>query len=284
MSTPKRHSYPWYVSDWWNSETRAKFSPAQRGLFRDLLDLCYMHGSIPSDRRAISRLLGCDGRAISQLIDSVLVSFYLRPDGRYGHKRCDEILDKLHSFQEVQKKNANKRWENEKDAVAVPARASTTSTTTYSSTSTNKTPIVPFEGTLEFFRTLGWKGIRETSDKACSAIADLPEKPFLDCDPTDLESPAMIHHRLGWFEDFWALYWRLVDKKKARIAYFKRVLNVETHEAILDAVQAQSAEMLAKEEKFRPHPTTWLNGERWNDQPAADEDLFGMEAASGGVH
>jgi hypothetical protein len=190
----------------------------------------------------------------------------------------------LHSFQEVQKKNANKRWENEKDAVAVPARASTTSTTTYSSTSTNKTPIVPFEGTLEFFRTLGWKGIRETSDKACSAIADLPEKPFLDCDPTDLESPAMIHHRLGWFEDFWALYWRLVDKKKARIAYFKRVLNVETHEAILDAVQAQSAEMLAKEEKFRPHPTTWLNGERWNDQPAADEDLFGMEAASGGVH
>jgi hypothetical protein len=33
------------------------------------------------------------------------------------------------------------------------------------------------------------------------------------------------------------------------------------------AVQAQSAEMMARSPDKRPHASTWLNQERWNDEP-----------------
>lgn len=38
------------------------------------------------------------------------------------------------------------------------------------------------------------------------------------------------------------------------------------HRIIMDAVSAQSAEMLGREAGVRPHASTWLNQQRWNDE------------------
>lgn len=67
------------------------------------------------------------------------------------------------------------------------------------------------------------------------------------------------------FDEFWANYPRKTDKAKAKTAWAKAT---KTHDpARLIAAAATFA--IAKrdtEQRFIPHPTTWLNGERWEDE------------------
>lgn len=66
------------------------------------------------------------------------------------------------------------------------------------------------------------------------------------------------------FEDFWYLYPRRVAKKDARNAWNKITPNL--HPEILTALfEWRRIWMDRNEIEFIPHPATWLNGERWED-------------------
>ena len=41
----------------------------------------------------------------------------------------------------------------------------------------------------------------------------------------------------------------------------------------MDSLRRQKPAMMLKEPQFRPHPATWLNQERWDDE---DEELPGI--------
>lgn len=68
------------------------------------------------------------------------------------------------------------------------------------------------------------------------------------------------------FELFWTKYPRKVNKKKA-FDVFKKI-NFKKHslETILKAVDRWKASPLWNDPKYIPHPTSWLNGERWADE------------------
>lgn len=69
------------------------------------------------------------------------------------------------------------------------------------------------------------------------------------------------------FEEFWAAYPRRSDKGHARTAYTKALKKTDVETLILGA--KKYAETTAgTEPKFIALPTTWLNGERWTDEPA----------------
>jgi hypothetical protein len=70
------------------------------------------------------------------------------------------------------------------------------------------------------------------------------------------------------FDDFWILYPRRVAKKDARKAWSK--IPPRLHVAILTALVAWRPVWRAKDPEFLPHPATWLNGERWEDELPAD--------------
>lgn len=70
------------------------------------------------------------------------------------------------------------------------------------------------------------------------------------------------------FELFWQAYWRRVAKKAAAVAYHRAVTTLEAHERVMEAVRAQTPEMIRRDVEFRPHPATWLNQERWTDEVA----------------
>jgi hypothetical protein len=70
------------------------------------------------------------------------------------------------------------------------------------------------------------------------------------------------------FEDFWAAYPRRVGKGVARAAWAKAILKASP-EAIIAAVTAQVYAGCFKDIMFTPHPSTWLNAERWDDEIAA---------------
>lgn len=66
------------------------------------------------------------------------------------------------------------------------------------------------------------------------------------------------------FDDFWLLYPRRVAKKAARIAWAK-LTDVECCAAIC-ACAAWRSIWAQKDPEYMPHPASWLNGERWDDE------------------
>ncbi len=68
------------------------------------------------------------------------------------------------------------------------------------------------------------------------------------------------------FEDFWKAYPRKVGKGAARKAYAK-ALRFTDHDTIMGALSDQRPAMEAKESQYIPHASTWLNQERWEDEP-----------------
>lgn len=71
---------------------------------------------------------------------------------------------------------------------------------------------------------------------------------------------------INGFDSFWERYPRKVGKSDAKKAFEKNVSD-DLLPIVLSAVEAQSATVDWQKEggRFVPHPTTWLNGRRWED-------------------
>lgn len=67
------------------------------------------------------------------------------------------------------------------------------------------------------------------------------------------------------FDQFWSAYPRKEGKQKARAAFEKVTVPMEV---LLVAIERQkkSAQWSKDGGQFIPHPTTWLNGKRWEDE------------------
>lgn len=80
-----------------------------------------------------------------------------------------------------------------------------------------------------------------------------------------IQNPNTREARGAGFEEFWKAYPRKEGKQKARQAFEKVTVPLET---LLQAVERQktSAQWTKDGGQFIPHPATWLNGKRWEDQ------------------
>jgi hypothetical protein len=69
------------------------------------------------------------------------------------------------------------------------------------------------------------------------------------------------------FDTFWQVWPKKVNKVKAEQAWFKLQPDETLRKIIVAAVEKQSrqAKWLEKDGEFIPHPSTWLNGRRWED-------------------
>jgi hypothetical protein len=84
-----------------------------------------------------------------------------------------------------------------------------------------------------------------------------------------------------WFAAWWPAYWLRKSKKGAREAFRKHVQNEERFQQVMAATRAQSSEMLSREESKRPYGSTWLNGERWEDEASVTQP---QQAAGGSMY
>lgn len=69
------------------------------------------------------------------------------------------------------------------------------------------------------------------------------------------------------FEDFWNTYPRREAKGKARQAYVK-ALTKTTPDKIRTAAKVYAESRAGEDPKYTALPTSWLNQERWEDEPA----------------
>lgn len=95
----------------------------------------------------------------------------------------------------------------------------------------------------------------KTQDKEHKTEDDIPPKAPLTGDA---------------FERFWAVYPRKVGKQSAKRAFEKVKVPLET---LVTAVERQkcSAQWTRDNGQYIPHPTTWLNQGRWDDELPEDE-------------
>lgn len=83
------------------------------------------------------------------------------------------------------------------------------------------------------------------------------------------------------FERFWAAYPRKVGKAAAFKAFQKVRPEEALLEQMLETIRREKGSLQWQEEggRFIPHPATWLNQGRWEDEPleAAEADPYGGE-------
>lgn len=95
-----------------------------------------------------------------------------------------------------------------------------------------------------------------------------PKPPTPDVEPQGaliaLPSPSVPVS--AGFDAFWELYPRKVSKGTARRAY-AAARKKASDEVILDGLRAHLPDLLSRDMGYRPHASTWLNGERWADDP-----------------
>ena len=92
------------------------------------------------------------------------------------------------------------------------------------------------------------------------------------------DSPALVSNQSGspkegssiseHFSTFWQLYPRRVGKLSAQRAFDKAVETGADPIAIIEGAQRYAEERAGEPERFTKHPTTWLNGHHWEDEPA----------------
>ena len=68
------------------------------------------------------------------------------------------------------------------------------------------------------------------------------------------------------FAEFWERYPRKVAKPNAKKAYDK-ARKSHDHDQIMFGLSQHLPGLVAKDTQFIPHAATWLNGERFNDEP-----------------
>jgi len=96
------------------------------------------------------------------------------------------------------------------------------------------------------------------------------------CEPIANHKPLTINHKpltnintIGDFDLFWQAYPRKVGKSAAEKTWNKLLPNIDD---CLKAIawQKETPQWFKNNGQFIPHPATWLNQERWADEPTLE--------------
>ena len=77
------------------------------------------------------------------------------------------------------------------------------------------------------------------------------------------------------FDKFWAVYPRHTAKQDAKKAFLKIKPDEEMLNTMLSAIQRQKGTEQWSDPRYIPHPATWLNGRRWEDEVKAQDKPTG---------
>lgn len=81
------------------------------------------------------------------------------------------------------------------------------------------------------------------------------------------------------FDAFWQEVPRKVAKATAVRAY-RKALKSASPDVLKNAMRGYARSVQGKEEQFVVHPATWLNGERWNDQPHTEPNVHRLRPST----
>lgn len=84
---------------------------------------------------------------------------------------------------------------------------------------------------------------------------------------TSKKKVELLDDREYWFEEFWKVYPRRVAKQTALKAFSKACKTEADYVAIMSGLRDALPGLMEKDPTYIPHPATWLNQRRWEDEP-----------------
>lgn len=100
------------------------------------------------------------------------------------------------------------------------------------------------------------------SENQASVFQALLEEQKRTTEKEDKDISIIQHH----FDTFWAVYPRKIGKGQARTA-FQKALKKARPADIMAGCERYAQERAGQDPAYTAHPSTWLNGERWLDEP-----------------
>lgn len=108
-------------------------------------------------------------------------------------------------------------------------------------------------------------GSAECADEVVSNITKLDISKGTNSNLTSAAKAAASKNS-PFFIAFWQAYPRRIGKGAARTAFSRALAFAEPNDIIQCAIKyAQHCEDMGTEKQYIPHPSTWLNAERWED-------------------
>lgn len=126
------NSYPWFIDNWLCSETRTRLSLAARGVYRDLLDLNWKHGTLPLDAISLAKMCAVTLRDFNRVWPE-LKPLFIERDSRMSHPTVDAKRPQLVDIKQRQADAGRKSAE-------IRARSASRSASTTISRSPSRSP------------------------------------------------------------------------------------------------------------------------------------------------
>ena len=230
--------YEHHLGDY--AEATAHLSFVEDAAYSRLMRKCYSTElPLPADVKAVQRLIGARTKEERQAVEDVLGEFFeLREDG-WHNARCDAEIARYQDKQAKAKRSAEARWSAQRPQSDGNANADASAPP-------------------NAMRTQSEGNALQTPDtRHQTPIPPNPRK----------RGPG-VHGFPPGFEVFWSAYPRKVAKSEAAKAYARLRPDDATQAVLLASLarQAESPEWRKDSGRFIPHPTTWLNGRRWEDE------------------
>lgn len=227
----------WWIDRWRKSTAYMRMTPEEQGLYRNLLDAIWLfEGPIPNEPKTLLAAACCDPIEWERSGAKVLQWFRLTKEG-WVNDTAMEVMEKTKHRQAVRsvagKAGAEVRWpKHSKRHGKAEANA-----------------------------------ITNVLTKSCPPDPD-PDpdpKPSPEEEKTGRASPSLVRA----FDAFWAIYPRKAGKAAAEKVWTRLHPSERLAALICEAVERQKTwEQWTKDGgRFIPHPATWLNQGRWDDEP-----------------
>lgn len=116
----KAPAYQWYPKDWQSDSRVRRMSYEQRGIYRELMDIQWLEGSLPDDVELLADIVGYPMSRFEKLWPLIRECFTVRDaDGRLLQMRLErqrqDHVDFLRKQRAAGRKGAALRWHRGRD-------------------------------------------------------------------------------------------------------------------------------------------------------------------------
>lgn len=267
--------HKWWHRDWLLSEARLSMNIAERGLYRDLLDMNYDDGSIPADLELLRLKVGATPDEFNSAWEKVSRHFapHDTKPGRLVNKRAEQVLMENEIYRNTQAEIAR---------IAAEERAKQ-----------KKLGMLVTKGSLSEPSGQPQGSLRVASGNPQPTEADTESESeqnrteiSVSYETSPPKSPKTAPVWGERFDEWWAIWPKKDGKAVARATYEQVVFRgsvrpayeellaglkhfAERHERLMATTPVWVEHLAERDRNFIPDPRTFLGQLRWVDPPAA---------------
>lgn len=237
---------------------------AESGLYIRLLAKLWLapRQRFPDDDAWLARKFRKTVEQVRSELRPLLVEFFKSDGGRIYHARIDKEFQHVCKVTSARRGSAKARWDKDKASCERNAHTLTLTPTLIKKDSSPSE--APCEPSPEVAGT-GPAGdilLSLPADERYPAGASMaPLVPSPEPEPKPEREPKGFH-------EWWAGYPKKVGRREAAKAFGRALKRATAHEISAGLVRAiKRWESSRTEPKFVPNPSTWLNQDRWLDEP-----------------